>query len=169
MPGDGGSCDKIIQLTWQSNVGFVYDRDNFDLLREFSYPTQGWGLTHDGERLIMSDGTATLYFLDPESFEEVGRVEVHDNVDNAVTLLNELEYINGEIYANIWQTNNIARISPETGKVTGWVNLEGLLTPEEDASADVLNGIAYDAAGERLFVTGKYWPKLFEIRLTQSF
>ncbi len=159
--------DKIIQLTWTSNIGFVYNRDNFDILQEFSYPTQGWGLTHDGEQLIMSDGTSTLYFLDPENFEEVDTIEVRDNAGNLVTRLNELEYINGEIYANIWQTDYIARISPQTEKVAGWIHLKGLLTPEEEASADVLNGIAYDAARDRLFVTGKYWPKLFEIRPVQ--
>ena len=157
--------DRIIQLTWQSNVGFVYDKESFELLNDFSYPTEGWGLTHDGERLIMSDGTSTLHFLDPETLKETGRVEVSDN-DRPVVRLNELEYIEGEVYANIWQTDRIARIAPDTGRVTGWIDLEGLLSVEDrSAQVDVLNGIAYDAEGDRLFVTGKLWPKLFEIEV----
>ena len=160
--------NDIIQLTWQSHVGFVYDRDSFELLQEFNYSTQGWGITHDGERLIMSDGTATLYFLDPETFEEIGRVGVYDN-DGSVNRLNELEYVQGEIYANVWQTNFIARIDPQTGQVVGWIELKGLLTPEDsDEPVDVLNGIAYDAENARLFVTGKLWPKLFEIELVYA-
>jgi len=160
--------NDIIQLTWQSHVGFVYDRDSFELLQEFNYSTQGWGITHDGERLIMSDGTATLYFLDPETFEEIGRVGVYDN-DGSVNRLNELEYVQGEIYANVWQTNCIARIDPQTGQVVGWIELKGLLTPEDRGEpVDVLNGIAYDADNARLFVTGKLWPKLFEIELISA-
>jgi len=160
--------NDIIQLTWQSHVGFVYDRDSFELLQEFNYSTQGWGITHDGERLIMSDGTATLYFLDPETFEEIGRVGVYDN-DGSVNRLNELEYVQGEIYANVWQTNFIARIDPQTGQVVGWIELKGLLTPEDRSEpVDVLNGIAYDAENARLFVTGKLWPKLFEIELVSA-
>ena len=160
--------NDIIQLTWQSHVGFVYDRDSFELLQEFNYSTQGWGITHDGERLIMSDGTATLYFLDPETFEEIGRVGVYDN-DGSVNRLNELEYVQGEIYANVWQTNCIARIDPQTGQVVGWMELKGLLTPEDRGEpVDVLNGIAYDAENARLFVTGKLWPKLFEIELISA-
>jgi len=160
--------NDIIQLTWQSHVGFVYDRDSFELLQEFNYSTQGWGITHDGERLIMSDGTATLYFLDPETFEEIGRVGVYDN-DGSVNRLNELEYVQGEIYANVWQTNCIARIDPQTGQVVGWIELKGLLTPEDRGEpVDVLNGIAYDAENARLFVTGKLWPKLFEIELISA-
>jgi glutamine cyclotransferase len=157
--------DKIIQLTWQSNIGFVYDKDSFELLQEFNYSTEGWGITHDGERLIMSDGTSTLHFLDPQTFEEIGQLEVFDN-DGPITRLNELEYIQGEIYANIWQTDWVARIAPETGRVIGWVELGGLLTAEDlSEPVDVLNGIAYDAEADRLFVTGKLWPKLFEIEL----
>ena len=157
--------DKIYQLTWQSRVGFVYDKESFELLQEFSYPTEGWGITHDGERLIMSDGTATLYFWDPETLAEIGHVQVHDQ-GSPVTRLNELEYVQGEIYANVWQTNLIARIDPQTGQVVGWIVLQGLLTPEDlSQPVDVLNGIAYDAASDRLFVTGKLWPKLFEIEL----
>jgi glutamine cyclotransferase len=157
--------NKIIQLTWQSNIGFVYDKDSFELLREFSYSTEGWGITHDGERLIMSDGTSILHFLDPQTFEEIGQLEVFDN-DEPVTRLNELEYVQGEIYANVWQTDRIARIAPETGRVIGWVELGGLLATEDlSEPIDVLNGIAYDAETDRLFVTGKLWPKLFEIEL----
>ena len=158
--------DRIIQLTWQAGTGFVYDRDSFELLREFNYPTEGWGLTHDGERLIMSDGSATLYFLDPDTFEETGRVEVRDN-DSPVRWLNELEYIGGNVYANVWTTDLIAIINPDTGGVTGWIDLEGILSPEDrTVYVDVLNGIAYDAENDRLFVTGKLWPRLFEIELT---
>ena len=132
----------------------------------FNYPTEGWGITHDDERLIMSDGTATLYFWDPETLAEIGRVEVTDN-GQPVTRLNELEYINGEVYANVWQTDLIARIDPGTGQVVGWIDLTGLLGPADRGQqpVDVLNGIAYDAATDRLFVTGKLWPKLFEIKL----
>jgi len=157
--------NKIIQLTWQSNIGFVYDKNSFELLQEFNYSTEGWGITHDGTRLIMSDGTSTLHFLDPQTFEEIGQLEVFDN-DGPVTRLNELEYIQGEIYANVWQTDRVARIAPETGRVIGWVELGGLLTAEDRSEpVDVLNGIAYDAMTDRLFVTGKLWPKLFEIEL----
>ncbi len=157
--------ERIIQLTWQSNIGFVYDRDSFELLQEFSYSTEGWGITHDGTRLIMSDGTSILHFLDPQTFEEIGHVEVFDD-NGPVTRLNELEYIQGEIYANVWQTDRIARVAPDTGRVVGWVDLEGLLSAEDRSEpVDVLNGIAYDAQTDRLFVTGKLWPKLFEIEL----
>jgi len=157
--------DEVVQITWQSNIGFVYDKNSFELLQEFNYSTDGWGITHDGERLIMSDGTSTLHFLDPQTFEEIGQLEVSGN-DGPVTRLNELEYVQGEIYANVWQTDLVARIAPETGLVVGWVDLAGLL-PTEDLSepVDVLNGIAYDANTDRLFVTGKWWPKLFEIEL----
>ena len=157
--------NKIIQLTWRSNVGFIYDKDSFELLREFSYPTEGWGATCDGKYLIMSDGTANLYFLNPETFEERKRIEVHDN-NGAVDRLNELEYVNGEIYANVFQTNRIAKINPMTGTVVGWIDLTGILGIEDRRGpVDVLNGIAYDAENNRLFVTGKLWPKLFEIEL----
>ena len=157
--------DKVIQLTWVSKVGFVYDRESFDPVGEFEYPTQGWGITHDGKQLIMSDGTATLYFLDPVTFGGIGQIEVRDK-RGPVARLNELEYIRGEIFANVWQTDRIARIAPRTGRVVGWIDLEGLLTEEDRRETiDVLNGIAYDAEGDRLFVTGKLWPKLFEIKL----
>jgi len=157
--------DRIVQLTWQSNIGFVYDRNSFELLQEFSYSTEGWGITYDGEHLIMSDGTSTLHFLDPQTFEETGQVEVFDD-DGPVTRLNELEYVQGEIYANVWQTDLVARIAPDTGQVIGWINLEGLLSAEDHSEpVDVLNGIAHDADNGRLFATGKLWPELFEIEL----
>ena len=157
--------NKIIQLTWQANKGFVYDLDTFKQLEEFTYPTEGWGLTHDGERLIMSDGSAKLYFLDPVSFERIGSVNVKEN-GTPINLLNELEYIDGEVYANVWYTDSIVRIDPETGNVTGRIDLTGLINPNDyDFEVNVLNGIAYDDENNRLFVTGKYWPKLFEIEL----
>jgi glutamine cyclotransferase len=157
--------DELIQLTWQSHIGFVYDKNSFELLQEFNYPTEGWGITYDGTRLIMSDGTSTLHFLDPQTFEEIGHVEVFDN-DGPVARLNELEYVQGEIYANVWQTDRVARIASETGRVSGWIDLGGLLSAEDlSEPVDVLNGIAYDAHSDRLFVTGKLWPKLFQIEL----
>jgi len=157
--------DRILQLTYLSRQGFAYRRDNFELLAEFTYPTEGWGLAYDGQRLLMSDGTATLYFRDPETFAETGRVVVRYDGQELLNL-NELEMVDGEVWANVWQTDLIARIDPGTGEVTGWIDLSGLLTSQEQARADVLNGIAYDAAGQRIFVTGKYWPWLFEIDLT---
>ena len=157
--------DQIIQLTWQSHIGFVYDKASFKLLKQFNYPTEGWGLTHDDTYLIMSDGTPIIHFLDPNTLQEVKKIEVRDAYGPVVNL-NELEYICGEIFANIWQTDRIARISPETGQVIGWIDLSGLLSAEDRVPPiDVLNGIAYDAAHDRLFVTGKLWPKLFEITL----
>jgi len=160
--------ERLIQLTYQARLGFVYDKDSFAPNGEFTYPTEGWGLTHDGQRLIMSDGTANLYFLDPDTFAEIGRVEVR-NQFGPVNNLNELEYIHGQVYANIWKTNFIAIINPHTGQVVGWINLAGLLSQADFAErVDVLNGIAYDAKGDRLFVTGKWWPKLFEIKLVPA-
>jgi len=157
--------DELFQLTWKSQIGFIYDKDSFSLGGEFYYPTEGWGLTHDGQQLIMSDGTANLYFRDPETLAEIRRVEVHDP-NGPVANLNELEYVKGQVYANVWKTNRLAIIDPQTGQVTGWVELDGLLKPEDlSQRVDVLNGIAYDAAGDRLFVTGKWWPKLFEVEL----
>jgi len=154
----------LIELTWQSKVGFVYDRSTFAPKRTFSYPGEGWGLTHDDTALIMSDGSAALRFLDPASFAERRRVTVTDG-GIPVERLNELEYVKGQIYANVWQTNLIARIAPETGRVLGWIDLTGLLPAADSAGVDVLNGIAYDAARDRLFVTGKLWPKVFEIKV----
>ena len=160
--------NKIIQLTWQSNVGFVYDKSNFNLIKEFNYSTEGWGITHNGKYLIISDGTSTLHFLDTDNFEEIKRIEVFDN-NGPVSRLNELEYVQGEIYANVWQTDYIARIDPHTGQVVGWIELKGLLNSKDfDEPVDVLNGIAYDAENDRLFVVGKLWPHLFEIELIIS-
>ena len=157
---------SIVQLTWQHGVGFVYDAETFAPTRTFTYRGEGWGITHDGTRLIMSDGTAQLRFLDPATLKETGRVTVRD-ARGPIQKLNELEFVNGEIYANVWQTDRIVRISPADGRVTGWIDLAGLLTPAQRAEADVLNGIAYDAAGDRLFVTGKWWPRVFEIKLVK--
>ncbi|MBN1865737.1 glutaminyl-peptide cyclotransferase [Candidatus Sumerlaeota bacterium] len=158
--------DRLVQLTWQSGVGFVYDRDTFVPKGDFSYSGEGWGLTHDGKRLIMSDGTSTLRFLDPETFAVVGSIRVQDG-RRPVPRLNELEYLRGEIWANVWQTDRIARIDPETGRVLGWIDLAGLLDRRNPAAAgaEVLNGIAYDADRGRIFVTGKRWPLLFEIEI----
>lgn len=160
--------DRLIQLTWQSHVGFVYDKDNFDLLDTFEYTTEGWGITHDGQYLIMSDGTEVLHFLDPGSLQEVHQVQVY-GAEGPVAHLNELEYVQGEVYANVWLTDWIVTIDPHSGWVTGWLDLAGLLGPEDRTDpVDVLNGIAYDAEGNRLFVTGKLWPKLFEIELVRT-
>ncbi len=155
----------LYQLTWQNQQGFVYDLDSFSLLGGFSYTGEGWGLTHNGQSLIMSDGTDRIRFLNPDTYGVQRVINVRDN-GRPITQLNELEYIKGEIYANIWQTDRIARVDPQSGRVTAWINLTGLLSPEDRArGVDVLNGIAYDGATDRLFVTGKLWPKLFEIRL----
>ena len=165
--GEGISVvgDRIWQLTWTNGIAFLYDKETFEQLDRVRYPTEGWGLTYDGERLIMSDGTATLYFRDPDTFELLGQVAVHDE-QGPVVRLNELEYVEGLVYANIWQTNRIAIIDPAGGQVVAWIDLSGLLQLEDPAQpVDVLNGIAYDAANERLFVTGKLWPRLFEIEL----
>jgi glutamine cyclotransferase len=157
--------DKIYQITWQEQTGFIYDPATFEPLGTFSYPHEGWGITHDGQRLIVSDGTPTIRFWDPETLAEIGRITAHDD-QGTVERLNELEYINGEIWANIWLTDQIARISPETGEVTGYVDMTGLLdTSNLTQPVDVLNGIAYDAENDRLFVTGKLWPTLFEIEV----
>lgn len=156
--------DRIYQLTWQSRVAFLYDRDDFSPRGQLSYPTEGWGLTTDGEALIMSDGTAALYRRDPTTFAELGRLEVHSH-GQPIRHLNELEWVEGEVWANIWGTDRVALIDPDTGEVKGWVALDGLLTSREQQQADVLNGIAYDPAGRRLFVTGKLWPWLFQVEL----
>jgi glutamine cyclotransferase len=156
--------DRLYQLTWKSQLGFIYDWQTFEPLGTWDYDGEGWGLTHDGTHLIMSDGTSVLRFLDPDTLQVVRQVEVNAQ-SGPVVRLNELEYVQGEVYANIWQTNLIARIDPQSGAVVGWIDLSGLLPAEDWAGADVLNGIAYDAASSRLFVTGKLWPKLFEIEL----
>ena len=155
---------KIIQLTWKSQKGFVYDKDSFEILSEFSYRGEGWGITHDGNRLIMSNGSAILTFLDPNTFEVTGTLWVHDG-DVGVANLNELEYVNGDIYANVWHQNRIAIIDLQTGQVKGWIDLTGLYDANNADPDNVLNGIAYDAGNSRLFVTGKRWSQLFEIKL----
>lgn len=160
--------DKVYQLTYTTNKGYVYDKNTFKLLRDFNYPTQGWGLTHDGTSLILSDGTPTIYFYDPETFSLQRKIVVVDNL-SAVGLINELEYINGEIWANIYQSELIVRIDPKTGRVNSTINMSGLLTEQEKMQhVDVLNGIAYDAVGKRTYVTGKLWPWLFEIELVKK-
>lgn len=159
--------DKIIQLTWHENTGFVYTKDSFSLINQFHYPTEGWGITTDGKQLIMSDGTATLHFLDPETFNETGTVEVHD-VSGPVREINELEYVKGDVYANVFGQERIAIIDTQTGQVKAWVDVTGLRSPTDSDVNDVLNGIAYDAAGGRLFVTGKRWSQLYEITLVPA-
>lgn len=156
--------NRLVQLTWQTEVGFVYDLATFTRQQTFTYKGEGWGLTHDGTRLIMSDGSPWLRFLDPVSLKETGRIQVKD-AGRPVEDINELEIVKGEIYANVWGTDRIVRISPKTGVVLGWIDLKGLLSPRESVGVDVLNGIAYDAKADRLFVTGKLWPRVFEIRV----
>ena len=156
--------DRLLQLTWQSNIGLVYDLASFTLTSTFAYRDEGWGITHDSRRLIMSDGTPSLRFLDPVTFRETGRITVRDGAAS-VDELNELEFVKDRIFANVWQTDRIAMIDPESGAVTGWLDLKGLLTGRDASGANVLNGIAYDSVRDRLFVTGKLWPRLFEIRL----
>ncbi len=156
--------DRLIQLTWRSGVAFVYDKERFIPLRHLTYSTEGWGLTHDGEQFVMSDGSATLFFRDSETFAETGTIEVRDD-RGPLSGLNELEYVRGEILANVLPTDRIARIDPRSGQVTGWIDLNGLLSVElRDPAMQVPNGIAYDAEHDRLFVTGKLWPKIFEIQ-----
>jgi glutamine cyclotransferase len=160
--------NTLIQLTWQTHVAFVYDRATFRFLRSFSYDTEGWGLTHDKKSLILSDGSATLRFLDPATFHVTRTITVKDH-GKPVHELNELEFIHGQIYANIWHADRIARIAPTTGAVLGWIDLSGLLPANEHSAAEaVLNGIAYDAAHDRLFVTGKLWPRIFEIQVVPA-
>jgi glutamine cyclotransferase len=157
--------DKIIQLTYRNELGFVYRLSDFTTERQFTYSGEGWALTNNGQEIFMDDGSSTIRVLDPVTLREKRRIKVHDR-GNEVTLLNELEFINGEIFANVWHTDRIARISPVTGNVNSWIDLTGLLSPmyKTDTEA-VLNGIAWDAAGKRLFVTGKLWPNIFQIQL----
>ncbi|MBP1474358.1 glutaminyl-peptide cyclotransferase [Frateuria sp. MAH-13] len=159
--------DRLIQLTWQNHEGFLYDLATLTPRARFAYPGEGWSLTTDGTRLLMSDGTPTIRILDPDSLQQVGRIDVTAGGEPLANL-NELEWVKGQLYANIWLTDRIARIDPASGKVVGWIDLSGL-GPAQDARADpvndVLNGIAYDAAHDRLFVTGKRWPHVYEIRL----
>jgi glutamine cyclotransferase len=156
--------DRLYQLTWQNNVVFVNDVDTLDRVATLRNEGEGWGLTHDGAHLIVSDGSATLRFHDPETFEIVKRLNVHAD-GQPVNSLNELEFINGEIWANLWYQDRIARISPESGAVLGWIDLSALYPQSRRASEDVLNGIAYDPDTDRLFVTGKNWPSLYEIEV----
>ena len=158
--------DRIFEVTWRNQIGFVYEKSTFRQINKFYYQTEGWGLTTLNNRIIMSDGTNNLYFIDPETFSIESKIEVYDNREK-VDSLNELEYINGEIWANIWMKDVIARIDPATGKVLGYINLEGILNdPQTDTKVNVLNGIAWDKETNRIFVTGKNWPKLFEIKVT---
>jgi glutamine cyclotransferase len=159
---------KLFQLTWEHQRGFIYDPATFDKTGEFSYSGEGWGLTNDGESLILSDGTNRLRFLDPNTFQVKRTISVRDG-SKAITDLNELEYVHGEVYANVWHSNSIARIDPQSGRVIGWIDLSSLLKPGEVSNEEaVLNGIAWDEAGDRIFVTGKLWPKLFEIQLKRK-
>jgi len=155
---------RLVQLTWNTNIGFVYDLGSFKQQQTFSYTGEGWGLARDQKRLIMSDGTSTLKFLDPQTFKVTGQVQVTDG-NTAVRDLNELEVIDGQVYANVWLTDRIAIIAPESGRVTAWLNLAGLMAKKGLSDDAVLNGIAYDSQRKRLFVTGKLWPSLFEIRV----
>jgi glutaminyl-peptide cyclotransferase len=158
--------DKMMQLTYKTEVGFIYDFKTFEVQKAFDYKGEGWALTTDGKRIIMDDGTPEIRFWDPETLQETGRITVTDQ-GQPVKDVNELEWIKGEIFANIWQTDKMARIDPVTGKVAGWIDMTGLLSPSDvgNSHPDVLNGIAYDAKNDRIFVTGKKWPKLYEIRL----
>jgi glutamine cyclotransferase len=159
---------RIYQLTWQSRTGFIYDDNNLQVTGRFKYKTEGWGLTTDGRRLIMSDGSSYLHFMDANTFEPVRHIRVHDK-NGPVSRINELEYVKGYIYANVWMTDRIVKISPKTGAVEGEINLGELMKGERPENEEaVLNGIAYDAEGDRIFVTGKFWPKLFEIKLETS-
>lgn len=159
--------DRIFQVTWENKVGFVYDKASFTVLKKIYYPTQGWGLTTIGDRIVMSDGTNVLSFYEPETFTVASRIEVYDN-EGPLNSLNELEFIDGEIWANVWTKDIIARIDPSSGKVLSYVDLRGLL-PDRDRNpdTDVLNGIAWDQSTGRIFVTGKKWPKLFEIKVIE--
>jgi glutaminyl-peptide cyclotransferase len=160
--------NEIIQLTWQSQTGFVYDASDFRLLRRFSYRGEGWGLTANGQEIFMSDGTDEIRILDANTLKEKRRIKVHDGAA-PVSELNELEFVDGEIFANVWQSGHIARISPQNGRVLGWIDLTGLLSPMYQRGSDaVLNGIAYDPARRRLFVTGKLWPSVFEIQIVKQ-
>jgi glutaminyl-peptide cyclotransferase len=156
---------KIYQLTWQNQVGFIYDANTLSKTGQFNYLGEGWGLTNDGQSLILSDGTNQIRFLDPGTFKVTKTIAVRDE-NRPVDSLNELEYFNGEIYANLWHNDKIVIINPQSGRVNAWIDLKGLLQAGEVSDPEaVLNGIAYDSASQRLFVTGKLWPKLFEIRI----
>ena len=160
--------DKIYQLTWKNKMGFVYDVRTFKQIGRFDYEGEGWGLTQDGQNLIMSDGSSTITFRNPNTYEAVRKIEVLDG-NRLITGINELEYVQGEIWANIFMENNIVRIDARTGRVSGWIDIGSLYAQIPDGSkVDVLNGIAYDPLNNRIFVTGKLWPKIFEIRLIKK-
>jgi glutamine cyclotransferase len=160
--------NTLVQLTWQSHVALVYDLITFRLLRTIPYPGEGWGLTADAKNLILSDGTSTLRFLDPTTLHEVRRITVKDH-RRAVDQINELEFVHGQIYANVWHTDKIARIDPQNGRVLGWIDLTGILPAGRVTDREaVLNGIAWDAQHDRLFVTGKLWPSIFEIKIVET-
>ena len=159
---------KIYQLTWKGEKGFVYDPKTFEKTGEFKYTGEGWGLTHDADSLILSDGSDKIRFIDPNTYEVKRTISIRD-AGRAIEEINELEYVKGEIYANVWHQDRIARIDPADGHVTGWIDLSGLLKPGDVTDEEaVLNGIAYDEQGDRLFLTGKLWPKIFEIKLKQK-
>ena len=158
---------RLYQLTWRSRIGIVYDVETFDVLESFRYTGEGWGLTNDGEHLIVSDGTSSIRFLDPGTFQIVKTLTVRQG-DQAVNRINELEYIHDEIWANIWYQDRIARISPEDGTIRGWIDLGGLHPRSMRGPEDVLNGIAYDPAADRLFVTGKNWPQIYQIETVRE-
>jgi glutamine cyclotransferase len=159
---------NIYEWTWQAHICFVYDRFTLRLVKQFTYTGEGWGMTRTAKEIITSDGTATLRFRDPETFKETRHIVVKDGI-RTIDQLNELEYIKGEIYANIWHSDRIARISPRDGHVIGWIDLTGLLPASEKINQEsVLNGIAYDAQHDRLFVTGKQWPAVFEIKIVSG-
>src|SRR5947207_2076188 len=159
--------NRLIQLTWKSHRGFVYDLETFRKLKEFSYDTEGWGLTYDGKSLILSDGSSDLFYVDPQTYKPIRKLAVTMN-GKPLTELNELEFIEGEIWANVWQTDFIVRIDPSSGRVTTYLNLKGILAPSvKTGREDVLNGIAYDAERKRIFITGKLWPRIFEIRVNK--
>lgn len=166
--GIGLINDEIFMLSWKERTGFVFDKNSFEQKRQFSYPTEGWGMTSNGEELIMSDGTFIIRFMDPESFTEIRNIKVYDQ-NGPVDYLNELEYINGDLFAVRWQTEQVYIIDPATGKVKGILDLEGIFDYSlYDRRIDVLNGIAYNKNKDRYYITGKWWPKLFEIQLVAA-
>ncbi len=159
--------DTLVQLTWTSGVAFAYDRETFKEIARFAYTGEGWGLARTERHLVMSDGSATLKLLDPITFAQVSTLPVRDE-HGPVTALNELEMVRGVLFANVWQSHRIAMIAPDSGMVTGWLDLGGLLPASERAQVDVLNGIAYDERGDRLFVTGKWWPTMFQVEVVRN-
>lgn len=159
---------NLLGWTWQTHAGFIYDRFSFRVVGQFKYEGEGWGMTRTAKEIVTSDGTATLRFRNPANFKETHHIVVRDG-KQLISQLNELEFVKGEIYANIWHSDRIARISPTDGRVLGWIDLTGLLPNDQRVNAEsVLNGIAYDAKGDRLFVTGKQWPAVFEIKVVDT-